>query len=105
MKKTFFALALAGVTMFGSGCYHITMTSDASVEPIPAYDRGFKSFFLLGLIGTGDIDVNAICPAGIARYEEQLTVGNFIVTVLTFGLYSPLKTQLWCAVPNATDQF
>ncbi|HEY5928630.1 MAG TPA: hypothetical protein VIV11_43390 [Kofleriaceae bacterium] len=56
-----------------------------------------QSFFLWGLVGGNDVDLQALCPNGVAGIDSKASVGDGILTALTGGIYSPISVDVHCA--------
>jgi hypothetical protein len=63
-----------------------------------------QSFFLWGLAGGDEVDLQKMCPTGIAGIESKSSAGDAILHWLTGGLYSPMSVDVTCAAgsPIAT---
>ena len=60
-----------------------------------------EAFFLWGLAGGNDIDLERLCPTGVAQIESRKGAGDAIMTWLTGGLYSPMSVEVQCAGGSA----
>jgi hypothetical protein len=60
-----------------------------------------EAFFLWGLAGGNDIDLEQLCPTGVASIESRKGAGDAIMTWLTGGLYSPMSVEVQCASGSA----
>ncbi len=72
------------------------------IDPAPGdgvEHKQLQSFFLWGLIGHGQVDVREIC--GPDRRAVEIGVGDdglsTVLSVVTLGLYSPVRTTVQCA--------
>jgi Bor protein len=54
-------------------------------------------FFFWGLSGKPVIDLDAACPEGVARWRSEATAGNWLVDVVTLGIYNPRTITIECA--------
>ena len=71
--------------------------SDAPFDPKPIVDR--KTFWVFAWFPTLEVDVRAICPAGVAAIEEQTTFTDGLFSVLTLSIYSPRTSSYYCRLP------
>jgi len=55
------------------------------------------NFFVWGLIGDAVIDLDAACPEGAARWQNQATFGDAFFDVITVGIWSPRTVTIECA--------
>ena len=56
-----------------------------------------QSFFLWGLVGGKEIDLQQLCPSGVAGIDSKSSGGDAILTWLTGGIYSPMSVDVHCA--------
>jgi hypothetical protein len=66
-------------------------------DPKPIIDR--KTFWVFAWFPTFEVDVRAICPAGVAAIEEQTTFTDGLLTILTLNIYSPRTSYYYCKLP------
>ena len=93
-------IAVAAIAM--SGCYKATFY-DAQTELAREHDR-WTDFFIFGLVGTEDIDVSEFCPNGnVARVRTGGNVGTWLVSGITFGIYTPRKVYVACSVEKTAN--
>jgi hypothetical protein len=95
MKTAMILLSLALAT---SGCasHHIhykNPTAATSGETKSAK----QSFFLWGLVGGKEVDLQQMCPSGVAGIDSRSSGGDAILTALTAGIYSPMSVDVHCA--------
>ena len=66
--------------------------------PLPGLERAVstrrpwstaKTFWVFAWFPTFDVDVRAICPAGVAAIKEQTTFVDGLLTIITLNIYSP----------------
>ncbi len=98
MKKLM--AGLMALALFASvGCYKQTFVNN-SVTQEDAENPTFDSWsnnFLFGLVSGSAVDLNEICPDGVARIHEQETFASGLVTLLTLSLYNPISVTVHCA--------
>ncbi len=82
------ALALAGCHVVR---YDTGRPASQQVVTIPL------NFFLWGLVGDRVVDLDAACPEGAARWQNQATVGDAFFDVITVGIWSPRTVKIECA--------
>jgi hypothetical protein len=96
-------LALLAVSLFGaSGCYHAVVETGRP-QTGAMVERKWAHSFLYGLVPPSPIETASTCPNGVAKVETQLSFLNQIANILTFGIYSPMTIQVWCAGPGSDD--
>ncbi len=76
------------------GCYAVRYQTRATASgrkhTIPAH------FFLWGLAGEKDVDLDAVCPEGPARWSNHASAVDVLLTVITVGIYSPRTITVEC---------
>jgi hypothetical protein len=79
-----------------AGCFTHTVRigGGASDEPV-AYDQ-WEHFWILGLVGHKEVDVQQICPGGRATLVARQSFLNGLVSVLTSGIYTPTQLTIRC---------
>jgi hypothetical protein len=63
----------------------------------------WASGWILGLVPPDAIDAGAECPNGVARVETQLSFVNQLVSIITFGIYTPMQIDVTCAARGGDD--
>ena len=90
---TLFVLSL----LFTTGCFKQNfVNSGKQAASQPAADM-WQSHFLFGLISGDDINLNEICPSGVAEVQEHLSFVNGLVGILTFNIYGRNTVVVYCA--------
>ena len=103
MRYVFVALSLTVFLLCVPGCFR-----DATVTGLPVADEpaleDWRNHFLYGVvrgIKTDDVDLDEVCPQGVARIETKQNGWNGLVSVLTIGIYTPQKLNIYCvAIPD-----
>lgn len=95
-------IALATAALALSGCAQQTFNINNGAERRPTKEVS-QAFFFNGIGQTKTLNAATICRGSenIARIETQGTAANFIVTVLTLGIYSPRDARIFCVNKNA----
>jgi len=86
-----------------SGCYHARIITGQPESDV-VYRKKWVSGFVNGLVIPDSIDVSSVCPHGVARVETRLSFMNQLVTILTWGIYSPMEVRVVCAAPTGQAQ-
>jgi hypothetical protein len=99
MKHGIAVLTLMASTLVLSGCFR-----DATVTGLPVSDHAeleqWRHHFLFGVvrgIRTDDVQLAEVCPQGVGRIETKQNGWNGLVAGLTFGIYTPMKLNIYCA--------
>ena len=82
------ALALAGCHVVR---YDTGRPASQQVVTVPL------NFFLWGIVGDRVVDLDAACPDGAARWQNQATAGDAFIDVFTVGIWSPRTVKIQCA--------
>jgi hypothetical protein len=86
------------------GCFTFTFR-DKRFEPGEEHEE-WRSFFLFGIVGEGEVNVSEFCPNGDAAEVAVGTNGaTWFVSWLTLGIYTPDKVYVTCSAgPAATEE-
>lgn len=89
-------IALAALMMASStGCYKNTYTTG---QPVGGSTHTVKaSFFIAGLVGDATVDLDQLCPGGVAWFQNRMDPVDAILNVVTCSIYSPLTIEVRCA--------
>ena len=96
VSKSSFCLALliiAALTL--AGCHHVTYVTDKPVVGEP--QTGSHDYFFWGMAGSAFIEINKICPNGLAKIHLYKGFVDALLSSLTFGIWSPRSFEIWCA--------
>jgi hypothetical protein len=97
-KISFLFIAIAVLL---TGCYHAQVTT--GLEPSDeVYEDKWAAGFIHGLVPPDIVEAEHRCPNGVARVETQLSFMNQFVTILSFGIYSPMQITVTCAAASAS---
>ncbi len=90
LKCAALALGLAA-----AGCYRVAYETNLPAGgPIRTQTA---PFFLAGLIGTTVVDLEAMCPNGVARWWNEASPLDTVLTYITLGIYTPRTITVMCA--------
>lgn len=89
------AASAVAIACMGAACNKVTYV-DKSTMPTGEVHEQTGRFFFFGLAGTADVNAGAMCPTGVARIQSKFTVGDWFLTVLTLGLYTPRTYEISC---------
>lgn len=93
MRKLVFLAAASLVAL--SGCYKVSHTTGAPKAGGSHTEKA--SFFLWGLVGEADVNVDQICPSGVAWFQNRAEFVDSVVGCITCGLYQPMTIEVVCA--------
>ncbi len=68
----------------------------AKLTTAPTY-LDSKPFYLFGLIGRHEVDVNAVCEgAEVLQMQTVRTMNDYLIGFVTWFIYSPRTAKVWC---------
>jgi hypothetical protein len=92
-------VALVAIMLIGAltlGCYHATIITGANPGST-VIDKPWANSFIYGLVPPAIVDAAAQCPGGVAKVETEHSFLNYVVGILTFGIYTPIHIKVTCA--------
>jgi hypothetical protein len=92
--------ALAALMIIGSsGCYKNTYTTG---QPMGGSIHTLKAtYFIFGLVGDASVDLDQLCPSGVAWFQNRMDPVDAVLTCVTCSLYTPLTIEVRCASGQA----
>jgi hypothetical protein len=78
-----------------SGCYTVRYTTNQ--QPEGAHHEEGAPFFLWGLVGEKVVSLDTLCPQGVARWYNQMTFVDGLLSFITIGIYAPRTIVVDCA--------
>ena len=95
--KWSFPVFLFAILVFPSGCYNHIYRTGTNPGANPNYSR-FSTHLLFGLINISpDIQLNSICPHGIALIEDYHSFLNMVASALLLNVVSFSHITVYCA--------
>lgn len=92
--------AVLGTAVVAGGCYHSIITTDLPPST-EVYREPFKAAFIAGLV-PAQLDASRYCQGRRwARVETQQSFLNWVVAVVTAGIFTPLDIRVTCAAAGA----
>lgn len=91
MRRTILLSLLAAL----AGCHQVRYQTRAAPTG-PRHERT-AHFFLWGLAGGADADLDALCPRGVARLEERAGAADRLLDLVTLGVYARRTIAVECA--------
>jgi hypothetical protein len=95
------ALTLAVVCLLASACYR-QVVQTGRTPGTTVVQKPWTATWAWGLVAAKPIDVSQQCRSGIATVETQLSVPNWLATLVTLGIYSPRAVTVTCAQGRAS---
>jgi Bor protein len=87
LAAALFALSLAG-------CQTIRYQTGRPAAPTSVQQD--VHFLFWGLVGDPVVDLDAACPQGVAAWRSDAKVGDWLLDVLTIGIYNPRTVTIQC---------
>ena len=89
------ALVLTIALATQAGCFATTFTTGRASSD-QRTERTLP-FWFWGLSGAHDVDLDAICPGGVARFQVVSMPLDTLLDTVTLGIYSPRTAVVECA--------
>jgi hypothetical protein len=91
-------MLLAMLVILLSACSTVTIRSEGGVkETTPPTYLDSKPFYLFGLIGSHEVDVNEVCEgAEVLQMQTARTMNDYLFGLATWFIYSPRTAKVWC---------
>lgn len=96
------ALTLAAVCLLASACYH-QVVQTGRTPGTTVVQKPWTATWVFGLVAAKPIDVSPQCTSGIATVETQMSVPNWLATLVTLGIYAPRSVTVTCAGRSALN--
>lgn len=92
-----FVVAAAGmmVMLGGTGCFKATF-EDPTVARGETHEE-WRSRYVLGLIGDGEVDATSVCQHGVAEVRTGGNLATSATAIGTLFIYTPRKVYITCA--------
>ena len=84
----------AVVALSLAGCQTIRYQTGRPAAPTHVQQN--IHFFFWGLVGDPVVDLDAACPQGVATWRSDATAGDWLLDVLTLGIYNPRTVTIHC---------
>ena len=86
----------AAMFVLSTGCYHTIITTNAT-PGTEVHHEAFKPAFINGLV-PATVDASSYCAGKRwARVETQQSFVNVLVSIVTFGIFTPMDVKVTCA--------
>ena len=79
-----------------AGCFNVTYIAKTRMPSAVVHEEKMN-FFIVGLVGSHDIQAGQKCPTGVAKVKTTETFVDVLLTVVTLGIYAPRTAQITCA--------
>ena len=81
-----------------AGCYHVTVLTSAA-PPGTHVNKEWQNSFVSGLVPPQELNVKDQCPQGVTKVETERSFLNWLVSALTWSIYTPMHTEVTCSAP------
>lgn len=78
-----------------SGCY--TVRYETRLPEGGPKKEEHARFFLWGLAGHKDVDLDELCPGGAHAWRSRASAGDVVLSLVTLGVYVPRTIEVECA--------
>lgn len=89
-------LSLLCLLLLCAGCYRASVVTGLKPSN-EVISKPFASCWIYGLIPPSEVETAAKCPNGVAKVETQLSFVNYLVGMITCGIYTPMTITVTCA--------
>ena len=93
------AMVLA-IALASAGCGFSYHFKDAQYRKGEEHDK-WASYFFWGIVGNYQLDIREVCPQGVFQIITGDNVPTWFLRVVTIGIYSPRKVNVWCSAGPA----
>lgn len=98
MRRSFVGLGLVAA-LSGFGCFRQVYVASGTLRTEEPNHSHWENHLLWGLINaSGDADLRALCPGGVSQIYSRFNVINWLVSVVTAGIWTPFSVDIWCNV-------
>lgn len=82
-----------------TACSSVTIRPDGGIKDTSEANYiDSKPFYVLGIFGKHKVDVNEACEGtDVLQMQTVTTSSDWILGVITFGIYSPRTAKVWCS--------
>lgn len=84
-----------------TGCYTISYKGDRAGAG--AEKSEWNNYFLWGLVGEANVDLQQVCPGGVSSWKSQQTFVQGLIGIVTLGIYIPRSVIAQCAGGSAVE--
>jgi Bor protein len=95
MRRTVPLALLAAALGALAGCHPVRYQTRADPAG-PRHERTVH-FFFWGVAGGADLDLDALCPRGVASVEERAGAADRLLDLATLGVYARRTVAVTCA--------
>lgn len=89
-------VSLTAIVALLAGCYHVTVVTGLP-EGTSGIHKEWAPGFIFGLVPPETIESAKTCTNGVAKVETQQSFLNGLVSVVTFGIFTPWQIDVVCA--------
>jgi hypothetical protein len=97
------AFTVAAVCLLATACYR-QVVQTGRTPGTTVVEKPWTATWVFGLVPAKPIDVSQQCPNGIATVETELTVPNFLASLVTLFIYMPRSVKVTCANRSALNR-
>ncbi len=89
---------IIALALLMGGCFtHYTHIGwGARSKAYPVVEQHWNHYFLAGLIGEADLQLDRLCPSGHGSAKTGQGVLQGLISVVTYGIYTPTRVVVRC---------
>ncbi len=100
VRRAGIGAVLAGALAIGTACWHTVITTDLPPST-QVHHEEWRPAFAWGLV-PAQVDASKYCAGRRwARVETQLSPINWVVALVTVGIFTPVDVRVTCAASGA----
>lgn len=89
-------LALSLVLALACGCQ--TVSYRTGLAPTGQRYEARLDYYVLGLVGEHEIDLDLVCPTGQAAWRSRHSAMDVLFSIVTLGIWTPRTVTVECGV-------
>ena len=88
-------LTVLVVLLMSSSCYRTTVQT--GLAPSAKKQMTWNHSWIAGVVPPAVVNAGSYCENGVALVETEISILNFVVGVVTQGIYTPMTITVTCA--------
>ncbi len=94
-------LSVSLLALSSAACFH-QVVNTGRTPGTTVVEKPFVATWIFGLVAAPEIDVRKECPSGVAIVQTEQSLVNGIVSIITFGIFTPQHVTVTCASGTAS---
>ena len=96
------AALLTLLAVISTGCFHATINTGRTPGST-TIEKPWAMSHIAGLVPPAMVETASKCPSGIAMVETQMSLPNYLVGAITFGIVTPMSIKVTCAASGRSE--